>query len=47
MKGMAPMLNMKELMTRINQKTKMLEERVKVRTKWTEIDENITIGNRQ
>ena len=40
-RGMAPTLNTKEVINRINQKAKMLEEGVVLKTKWTKINEDI------
>ena len=41
-RGMAPTLNTKEVIKRMNQKAKMLEEGVEVETKWTVISKDIT-----
>ena len=40
-RGMAPTLNTKEVIKRMNQKAKMLEEGEEVETKWTIISKNI------
>ena len=41
-KGMAPTINTKEIIQRLNQKAQMLADGVVIKTKWTEINENIT-----
>ena len=41
-RGRAPTLNMKEVIQILNQKAKMLEDGVVIKTKWTAINENIT-----